>query len=630
MRHRFLLQEIKMSGIRISQFKKPKSIIVDQARVDSSYGPKSSILLETLATNFSKNGFTIEVKGLSRDSLLNGMFVTVPIDIKWKANTTQAGLPTIDLIPSEFFDMADPHNNKFGADADANLMQGGGGMRAYDSLCIRPNAFKCIRNATLSINGSSFSTRVDAYYTALCKLFCDGRQEEITGAAYESYPYSNCGDSRQLQHQRGWFERCKNLNSSGRVKHVKYADNPYNIEEVTFAYDIKFPIWFGPFTHLGFPGLTGFDGQTVSSIPYVSDLVLECTFQDDVLMDAFAGPDIVGKGATANAISSCSPFKQPLATSFQTDWAPDTHNMWNTAKASSLGLLPGDAQDVCLRTPKLCYMFSEPDPDKMSLASIYTLPSYRFITYEDRKLLAANQQTVNISFPYIRLSNISSLYICMAEGSRTDVGAAGIASRSGRYSGTNWDPARLGVACANRTCPIKWDTVKVSMSTSSSVLSNFVQNTITEQRQYELFQKYSANAMALTFEQWKQSSQMLLFSAEELCGIGAFANSFQALTLSVSFDVYRDVNDTGFTASDYYRVGTAAGDQGPQWQDDKGKTRARGIIGRLICLEPELVSISEGAVSVEQVKLSQQEIHNQLMSGAPEVEDANRLDTLAR
>ena len=90
-----------MSGIRISQFKKPKSIIVDQARVDSSYGPKSSILLETLATNFSKNGFTIEVKGLSRDSLLNGMFVTVPIEIKWKANSSDNGLPTTKLIPSE-------------------------------------------------------------------------------------------------------------------------------------------------------------------------------------------------------------------------------------------------------------------------------------------------------------------------------------------------------------------------------------------------------------------------------------------------------------------------------------------------------------------------------------------------
>ena len=623
-----------MSGIRISQFKKPRSIIVDQARVDSAYGPKSSILLETLATNFSKNGFTIEVKGLSRDSLLNGMFVTIPVDIRWRANTQQNGAPDTALIPSEYFDQAvgaAEFAAKFGNDAAANQMVGqvGHRPRTYDSLCIRPNAFKCIRNATLSINGSSFSTRTDAYYTALCKLFCDGRQEEITGAAYESYPYSNCGDARQLQNQRGWFERCKNLNSSGRVKAVSYATSaPYNIQDVIFSYDIKFPIWFGPFTHLGFPGLSGFDGQTVSSIPYVSDLVLECTFTDDVIMDAFAGPDT----AKSNAVSSFSPHYLPeKAEVYGTDWTPDTAGMWDAVKLDSGSGLTFEAPDaakfVCLKAPKLCYMFSEPDPEKMNLASIYTLPSYRFITYEDRKQIQAGSDTVKISFPYIRLSNISSLYICMAEGARVDVGA-GIASRSGRYSKGDWDPARLGVACANRTCPIKWDTVKVSMSTSSSVLSNFVQNTITEQRQYELFQKYSANAMALTFEQWQQSSQMLLFSAEELCGIGAFANSFQALTLSVSFDVYRDVNDTGLVGADFLQVGSAAG-AGPQLSD-KGRDRARGVVGRLICMEPELVSISEGAVSVEQVKLSQQEIHNQLMGGAPEVEDANQLDTLAR
>ena len=625
-----------MSGIRISQFKKPKSIIVDQARVDSSYGPKSSILLETLATNFSKNGFTIEVKGLSRDSLLNGMFVTIPVDIRWRANTTAAGVPDTALIVSEYCDQAlskSVFTAKFGQDANANQMNGQAGHlpRTYDSLCIRPNAFKCIRNATLSINGSSFSTRTDAYYTALCKLFCDGRQEEITGAAYESYPYSNCGDARQLQNQRGWFERCKNLNSSGRVKKVSYATgSTYNVQDVIFTYDIKFPIWFGPFTHLGFPGLSGFDGQTVSSIPYVSDLVLECTFTDDVIMDAFAGPDT----AKSNVVSSFSPFYLPeKAADHASDWAPDSYNMWQSCKIDSGAGLTFDAGDatkyVCLKAPKLCYMFSEPDPEKMSLASIYTLPSYRFITYEDRKQIQKDSQTVNISFPYIRLSNISSLYICMAEGARVDVGD-GVASRSGRYSKTTYDSARLGIACANRSCPIKWDTVKVSMSTSSSVLSNFVQNTITEQRQYELFQKYSANAMALTFEQWQQSSQMLLFSAEELCGIGAFANSFQALTLSVSFDVYRDVTDTGLEARDFFSVGTGAQAPGPQFQQNKGISRPRAVVGRLICMEPELVSISEGAVSVEQVKLSQQEIHNQLMGGAPEVEDANQLDTLAR
>ena len=616
-----------MSGIKISQFKKPKTIIVDQARVDSSYGPKSSILLETKATNFSKNGFTIEVKGLSRDSLLNGMFVSIPIQVRWTASKGAAAFDPVKILPSQYFDKADPANyvvafQEEHPHADANLLAGFvPDMRVYDSLCIRPNAFKCIRNATLSINGSSFSTRVDAYYTALCKLFCDGRQEKITGAAYETYPYSNCGDASQLQNQRGWFERCKNLNSRGKIVYVEYV-NQGKIKDIVFEYEVKFPIWFGPFTHLGFPGLSGFDGQTVSSIPYVSDLVLECTFQDNVLMDAFAGPDTV----KANAISSNSPAFQLKATDATDDWMPDTFSMWNLCKVDDAGIAVQDSDHlVGLRQPKLCYMFSEPDPDKMSLSSIYTLPSYRFITYEDRKEIPNGKDTVTISFPYIRLSNISSLYICMAEAARVDVGT-GIAARTGRCSdNTTWDRARLGLACANRTCPIKWDTVQVSMSTSSSVLTNFVQNTITEQRQYELFQKYSGNAMGLTLDQWRESSQMLLFSAEELCGIGAFANSFQALTLSIQFDVYRDATDTAVTTADYIQ-GVTAG----QFQKDKGKAEARGVVGRLICMEPELVSISEGAVSVEQVKLSQQEIHNQLMSGAPEVEDANQLDTLAR
>lgn len=73
-----------MSGIRISEFKKPATIIVDQAKVDSAYGPKSSILLETTASSFSKSGFTCEVKGLSRDSLLNGLFVVIPIQVRWQ------------------------------------------------------------------------------------------------------------------------------------------------------------------------------------------------------------------------------------------------------------------------------------------------------------------------------------------------------------------------------------------------------------------------------------------------------------------------------------------------------------------------------------------------------------------
>ena len=50
-----------------------------------------------------------------------------------------------------------------------------------------------------------------------------------------------------------------------------------------------------------------------------------------------------------------------------------------------------------------------------------------------------------------------------------------------------------------------------------------------------------------------------------------------------------------------------------------------------MCLEPELVSISEGAVTVSQVKLGQAELESQLLSGsAPEREDGISLDQKAR
>ena len=621
-----------MSGIRISEFKKPKTIIVDQAKVDSAYGPKSSILLESAATSFSRSGFTIEIKGLSRDSLLNGLFVTVPVQVRW---TDQANRK---LLLNQFegqrvASTAPTAHRTYALGADFAL---------FDGVAVRPNAFKCIRNATLSINGSSFSTRTDAYYTALCKLFADGRVEDITGCAYETYPYNNCAATNRFDQQKGFFERCRSLNNMGKIVKVDYSAHPGNggatagkMSDLVMQYDIKFPIWFGPFSHLGFPGLSGFDGQTVSSFPYISDLVLECTFTDDPLMDMFVCHD----SSTNNALSQVK-VGGALATGAANDFSPDTARMWQNSIVGDI--TSGDA--LCgLLQPKLCYMFSEPDPDKMQVAPIYTLPSYRLITYEDREPIlgsgwSTRSSTVQVQFPYIRLSNISSLYICMAENDRVDQGGS-VAARSGRRSTGNWAGTRLGMACANRTCPIKWDTVKVSMSTSSSVLTNFVNDTITPQRQFELFKKYSGNAMALSFEAWKESSQMLIFSAEELCGIGAFANSFQSLTLSISFEVYRTAIDTKVTLNDYIMRGDARQNDNAAVPEKahidpsyplKGNNVARAVVGRLICLEPELVSISEGAVSVEQVKLSQAEIHNQLMGGAPEVEDANKLDELAR
>ena len=629
-----------MSGIRISEFKKPATIIVDQAKVESAYGPKSSIQLETLASSFSKSGFTVEVKGLSRDSLLNGLFCVVPIQMRWRNGNAAK------ILPNQYPELQ-PHVWNIKGAGQTEVMTGGHEnarvtgdnnfvaaplLFSYDNICVRPNPFKCIRNATLSINGSSFSTRTDAYNTAMSKLFADGRVEPITGAAYERYPYSNSGYRDRVNYQEGWFERCRSESSQGKVVMVHYAAGTHQIDDLVIQYDVKFPIWFGPFTHLGFPGLSGFDGQTVSSLPYCNDIVFECTFTDNVIMDAFACSD----DSVDSALSVANPAWQSLAHSYGTDFMPDSHGMWANCQTSGSKLAFADGFDCALLQPRLCYTFSEPDPDKMDIAPIYTLPSYRLITYESRETAAAiadlsSNTLASFKFPYIRLSNISSLYIVHAEPARVAGAAGAIAGRKGRLDG-GYNTKQMGMACANRTCPIKWDTVRVSMSTSSSVLSNFLDNYVTPQNQFELFKKYSGNAMALTYEQWKESSQMLIFSAEELCGIGAFANSFQSLTLSVEFSCYRDATDTKLQMVDFLKLQNAAaplrgyiGKNG-----NKGANWPQTLIGRLICLEPELVSISEGAVSVEQVKLSQAEIHQQLMGGAPEIEDAPKLDELAR
>ena len=614
-----------MSGIRVAEFKKPSTLIIDQAKVDSSYGPKSSILLESLATSYSSSGFTCSIKGLSRDSLLNEIFVCIPLQIRWIAGT----VPN-KLLVNQYPALAGETEANFVQTGLHNQFKGTGGQTmnfyAYDNVAIRPNAFKCVRNATLSVNGSSFSIRNDAVYTGLCKLFADGRKEHISGCDYECAPYTFEGRGTAGKKQPGWFERCQALNRLGKVVYIG-RDGNNNIDDIVWQYDVKFPLWFGPWSHKGFPGLQNFDGMSVNSIPYVSDLVLECNFTEDLIMDAFACSD----DTRVNKLSSNNPPWVSRAAIAGNDFCPNSKKMWDSCTVDDptfLSVASKDTKFVNLKAPKLCYMWSEPNPQFTKLSTIYTLPSYRYITYEDRTVMKSGTPTSVISFPQIRLANISSLYMCYAEGDRNDSTAIpGI--RSSRFGDSNggYNALRLGMSAANRTMRIKWDTVKVSMSVNSAVLANFSPETMTPQRQFELFKKYSGNAQPyLSIEEWKEHSSMLLFSAEELNGIGALGNSFQSMTMSVQFEVYRPSYLTHAGVYDYLKSGAGT------LKDFKalGVDKDIAVIGRFISMEPELVSISEGAVSVMQVKLSQAELENQLLGNAPEVEDGVKLEDLTR
>ena len=366
----FFVRETKktMSGIRVADFKKPSTLIIDQARVESSYGPKSSILLESLATSYSASGFTCSIKGLSRDSLLNDIFVCIPLQIRWTARTggdkllvnqypDLAGIGKADMVQASQYNQYSSGNKAMG-------------MYAYDNIAIRPNAFKCVRNATLSVNGSSFSIRNDAVYTGLCKLFADGRKEHISGCDYECAPYTFNGRGVVGRKQPGWFERCQALNTLGKVVYLE-RDGNNNLVDIVWQYDVKFPLWFGPWSHRGFPGLQHFDGMSVDSIPYVSDLVLGCNFTEDVIMDAFACSD----DTTLNKLSCRNPPWVASATNAASDFVPNTRKMWASCTVDDptfLSVASKNTKFVNLLAPKLCYMWSEPSESPST--NYYTAP----------------------------------------------------------------------------------------------------------------------------------------------------------------------------------------------------------------------------------------------------------------
>jgi len=442
------------------------------------------------------------------------------------------------------------------------------------------------------------------------------------------------------------YERAKSMDTMGKVVHIAYAATD-KISDIVWQYDIKFPLFFGIFTHKAFPGLSHFDGQSVSSLPYCNDITFEASFTDNVIMDAFSWPDCTMYNSLSVKNNGLALIPRLNGATMGADLSPNSQKMWDSLKVGDITADGNEAYLVGLLQPRLCYSFAEPNHELMQLSNVYQIPSYRLITYEDRQTIKGGEaaiftngaQTARISFPYIRLSNISALYICHAEDARTKVGtnwAARAPKSFGAYS-----QFQQGGACSNRCLKIDWSTVKVSMSTQSSVLTNFVNNTITPQAQYQLFQKYSGAAMGLTYEQWFESSQMLLFSAEEL-SLGVFGNSFQSLTMSVEFSVYRDAADTKVRTSDYLAIKAsaaanntdekkiAASHMGAAGDGLKGQNIDRTVIGRLICLEPEICSISEGALSVEQVRLSNAELKSQLLGGSAEIADEQDLDALAR
>ena len=121
----------------------------------TSAGPSDRVRMKTDAQTYSKNSFIIELKGVAVNSLMSDLEVCVPIKVRFKQH---AGAST--LVVNAYSGVEDSGravrtaaDSRVVANSDPNMF-------FFDNLCLRPGGlYKSCRNITVSVNGTSFTTR---------------------------------------------------------------------------------------------------------------------------------------------------------------------------------------------------------------------------------------------------------------------------------------------------------------------------------------------------------------------------------------------------------------------------------------------------------------------------------------
>ena len=116
---------------------------------------------------------------------------------------------------------------------------------------------------------------------------------------------------------------------------------------------------------------------------------------------------------------------------------------------------------------------------------------------------------------------------------------------------------------------------------------------------YENYLKYSGNRCKLSLPMWRQSSQMLLFSAEDL-NLDAFSGEATALSLTIEFETERLATDASvpsrmFAREDDFTNAYAGG-------VNFGKnTLSTQLVARLVMIQNEQITIFDGGCEKQSI-----------------------------
>ena len=262
----------------------------------------------------------------------------------------------------------------------------------------------------------------------------------------------------------------------------------------------------------------------------------------------------------------------------------------------------------------------------------------------------ATEKTFSVRFPYVKLDQISALYMIWVEDSQRGYGA-----RQTRFQGGNstdnqelaniavdgsFPCFKAGSAYQELFCPIKWDTIKISASVKNAVLGNLQANRATTMDMFRVYKTFAGNP-DMCYDDWIKFNQCLVFNAQQLGTDVGFGSAFSTITLNVDFQCERPHSDWGLSsnrigchnvrvaadapvinyAANFERganTGGAATDTNNLSFDQERILRfqPRRYTARLLMFEPEVIALAENSCSVEQIRLQGSAVQQSLISGA--------------
>ena len=603
----------------ISAFRRDNKIAVHEQVIQSSYGPDALLRMKTTASTFSDSGFQIEIKSLSSNALLSAesLLVCVPITVRFK---DQAGR------------IIQPNQQHAW-----NSARAAGKLRNANDMSLRQQGLlQSLESLIVSVNGTALQCRPKMWLSAVQKLFCEGRYDSKEGYAFPCAPYTNSA-SNPLYKEKGREELVRDFVSESNIAAVTFQAN--EISDIAYSFLLTMQLPVGMFQFVAFPGLEQFTGCKTSAIPYCENITIEAQFKSKGVLDdwfcmadnyegnSLSCPEMTTAYTTAG--DATDQLRIVVASKPKADRAdqPSSEYMWaRRSYGQKAAMLAQVGTCLDIGEPYAQYIYVAPSLAMQITKPLFVLPSISWTTYEKSVQIGATAGDVGkVDFSHLKIDALSPLYVVFVEAADYSIGDYIGAAQSIN----NADPAqmdRLGMAKSNVWAPIKWETVRINLSTKNSCLHNLTSEEVTSYDMYYLYKKYTKQR--LSYAQWRATNMCLIFSPQDI-GIG-FAHQYSALTLSISFDCEKLVQLTGPKKSS----NNARSDSGYVVRTssyDRAQGKSCHLTARLLMMEQQAIGVSENACAVETIKYSAQDLRQAFFGGgAQETIDEDAIDQYAQ